>query len=408
MLFSSSSLTTVATLRLVIGHRVVPIGPSHLWLLRVRTHHFSSTSVHLSLLVGARSGIGAAFCLHIIQVKALGQVVQSLLRKGAFELVPLSSLGYYSRLFYIKKALGSWRPILILSLLCARYIILKEVYLLFPMHPYSGYFLWVMAFGKIFQFLALCLGLFKAPQVFTRVMAPVRSFLHSLGFGFGLICTTGSFRRPPESRFSFSEDVPLVVQFSRHSHRLGEVSACGASVVISSSESYWTLLFSGLLQPGNESTSFSQLAPCFYHEWIYLHLLARVDEDAVLSDSAHSRGMAAVIPVALHRPWVRIDSEALVRWSSEILQDLFWWWAHERLELVSSLGWVSPQLTWGPPLPMSVGLSSQPFLVFRVDPGSISVSAASVKVVGVTRPVHNHTVSPLLALFFSFPRSQRS
>ena len=67
-------------------------------------------------------------------------------------------------------------------------------------------------------------------------------FLHSLGFGFGLICTTGSFRRPPESRFSFSEDVPLVVQLSRNSRRLGDVSACGASVVISSSESYWTLL----------------------------------------------------------------------------------------------------------------------------------------------------------------------
>ena len=103
------------------------------------------------------------------------------------------------------------------------------------------------------------------------------------------------------------------------------------------------LSVSGLLQPGNESTSFSQLAPCFYHEWIYLRFLARVDEDAVLSDSAHSGGMAAdaVVPVALHRPWVCLDSEALVRWSSEIRQDLFWWWAHRRLELVNSLSRVS-------------------------------------------------------------------
>ena len=82
-------------------------------------------------------------------------------------------------------------------------------------------------------------------------------FLHSLEFGFGLFCTTGSFRRPPESRFSFSEDVPLVVQLSRDSRRLGDVSACGASVVISSSESYWTLLVSGLLQPGNELQALS-------------------------------------------------------------------------------------------------------------------------------------------------------
>ena len=88
------------------------------------------------------------------------------------------------------------------------------------------------------------------------------------------------------------------------------------------------------------SYKLSHLAPCFYREGIYPLFLARVDEDAVLSDSAHSRGAAAdaVVPVALHRSWVRLDSEALVRWSSEIQQDLIWWWAHERLELVSSLG----------------------------------------------------------------------
>ena len=40
----------------------------------------------------------------------------------------------------------------------------------------SGYFLRFMAFGKVFQFLALCLGLSTAPLVFTRVMAPVQSF----------------------------------------------------------------------------------------------------------------------------------------------------------------------------------------------------------------------------------------
>ena len=36
--------------------------------------------------------------------------------------------------------------------------------------------------------------------------------------------------------------------------------------------------------------------------------------------TAQSGGAAAdaVVPVALHRAWVRLDSEALVRWSSEI------------------------------------------------------------------------------------------
>ena len=156
------------------------------------------------------------------------------------------------------------------------------------------------------------------------------------------------FRRPPESRSSFSEDVPLIVQLSRNSRRLGDVSACGASVVISSLESYWTLLVSGLLQPGNESTSFSQLAPCFCHEWIYpfssLELMRMLSFLTLLTPEVRLRMRS--FPVALHRSWVRLDSEALVRWSSEIRQDLFWWRAHERLELVYSLGRVSPVDLW--------------------------------------------------------------
>ena len=83
------------------------------------------------------------------------------------------------------------------------------------------------------------------------------------------------------------------------------------------------------------------LSSCFIYLFIFLSFF-----HTVLSDSAHSGGAAAdaVVPVALHRAWVRLDSEALVRWSLEIRQDLVWWWDHERLELVSLLGRVSPQL----------------------------------------------------------------
>ena len=94
-------------------------------------------------------------------------------------------------------------------------------------------------------------------------MALVSEFLHSLEFGFGLVCTTGVLLRVGSS---FSEGGAPVVQFSRNSRQLREVSACVASEDVSSSESYWTLSVSGLLQPRNVSTSLSQLAPCFYHE----------------------------------------------------------------------------------------------------------------------------------------------
>ena len=38
-----------------------------------------------------------------------------------------------------------------------------------------------VAFGKVDQFKVLCVGLSMAPQVFTRVMAPVSAMLHNLG-----------------------------------------------------------------------------------------------------------------------------------------------------------------------------------------------------------------------------------
>ena len=53
-------------------------------------------------------------------------------------------------------------------------------------------------------------------------------------------------------------------------------------------------------------------------------------------------------------------------------------------------------------------LSSQSNSGFRVDPETVSVSAASEKVACVNRPVRNLTASPLLTLFFSVPQSQCS
>ena len=49
------------------------------------------------------------------------------------------------------------------------------------MHPESRKFLRFVAGGKVYQFRVLCFGLSTAPQVFTRVMAPVSAFLHRTG-----------------------------------------------------------------------------------------------------------------------------------------------------------------------------------------------------------------------------------
>ena len=140
-----------------------------------------------------------------IRGKALEEEVLSLLEKGAIELAPLPSPGYYSRLFVVMKASGSWRPVIDLSLLNLKIqktsfkmetlqsvllsvragdwmvsLDLKAAYLQVPMHPESRKFLRFIAFGKVyqFQFKVLCFGLSTAPQVFTQAMAPVSAFLH--------------------------------------------------------------------------------------------------------------------------------------------------------------------------------------------------------------------------------------
>ena len=61
------------------------------------------------------------------------------------------------------------------------FIDLKNIYLQIPVHPDSRQFLHFVAFGVPYQFKALCFGLSTAPQVFTRVMAPVSTMFHRLG-----------------------------------------------------------------------------------------------------------------------------------------------------------------------------------------------------------------------------------
>ena len=96
---------------------------------------------------------------------------------------------------------------------------LKDAYLQVPMHPESRKFLRFVACGKVYQFKMLCFGLSTAPQVFTRVMAPVSAFLHRTGIRLrlvdpGLLPGAG----PP-----CSGDSSSALQFVRDSRQLGEV-----------------------------------------------------------------------------------------------------------------------------------------------------------------------------------------
>ena len=59
---------------------------------------------------------------------------------------------------------------------------LKDAYLQIPIHLESRRFLRFGFRDQVVQFRVLPFGLTTAPQVFTRVMAPVSAFLHRLGY----------------------------------------------------------------------------------------------------------------------------------------------------------------------------------------------------------------------------------
>ena len=146
-----------------------------------------------------------AYSPQSIRGVALTQELQNLLRKGAVEPAPQSP-GFYSRLFLVQKASGSWRPIIDLSTLneyitSSRFhmetpqsvlnsirpgdwmisLDLQDAYLQVPVHHNSRRYLRFVVAGEPYQFRVLCFGLTTAPQVFTRIMAPVSAILHRHG-----------------------------------------------------------------------------------------------------------------------------------------------------------------------------------------------------------------------------------
>ena len=58
---------------------------------------------------------------------------------------------------------------------------LQDAYLQVPVHRDSRRYLRFVVQGRAYQFRVLCFGLTTAPQVFTRIMAPVSAILHKYG-----------------------------------------------------------------------------------------------------------------------------------------------------------------------------------------------------------------------------------
>ena len=313
-----------------------------------------------------------AYSPNSIWGKALEGEVRSLLDKGAIELAPLPSPGFYSRLFVVMKASGAWRPVIDLSLLNLKVqktsfkmetlqsvllsiragdwmvsLDLKDAYLQVPMHPESLKFLRFVACGKVYQFKVLCFGLSTVPQVFNRVMAPVSVFLHRTGIRLRRYLDDWLIQASSQEQVLLALETVLQLCSS-----LGIVVNWEKSLLIPTQRMFYlgVLLDSisfraspalkrveKLLSIGDIFLSCEKQPVSSWLE--LLGVLASMIQ-LVLGGRLRMRSLQ----FTLRRSWDQVDQTALVLWTPEIRTDLEWWLDRERLVLGVALDQVSPQL----------------------------------------------------------------
>ena len=176
----------------------------------------------------------------------------------------------------------------------------------------------------VYQFKALCFGLSTAPQVFTRVMAPVSAMLHSMGIRMRRYLDDWLVSLPLGSPSS---------GFFIH-HRWFSIWGLSSTPPLS-----------GLLRRRSTSHGCSQQPQSFQScasppTSLWLSLLG------VLSSLAHlvpgGRLSIRSLQLCLHRSWDRQDLEDPMYASMECLRGLQWWLHLPRLSLGVSLCQVSP------------------------------------------------------------------
>ena len=308
-----------------------------------------------------------------IRGKALEGEVLALLEKGAIELAPLPSPGYYSRLFVVMKASGPWRPVIDLSLLNLKIqktsfkmetlqsvllsvrtgdwmvsLDLKDAYLQVPMHPDSRKFLRFVALGNEYQFKVLCFGLVTALQVFTRVMAPVSAFLHRSGIRLRRYLDDWLIQASSREQVLFALDTVLQL-----CHSLGIVVNWEKSQLI---PTHWIVYLGVLLDSISFRASYAQkrvekllsIGDVFLSceeqpvsSW--LELLGVLSSMIQLVPGGRLRMRS--LQIVLRRAWDHYDQTVLVSWTPEIRLDLEWWLTRSRLEQGISLAQVSPQVS---------------------------------------------------------------
>ena len=286
--------------------------------------------------------------------------------KSAVELAPLPSLGFYSRLFVVWKTSGSWRPVIDLSILnlyvdvshfrmetiqsvllsvCQSdwmaSIDLKEAYLQVPVHPDSRCFLRFVAQGNVYQFSALCFGLSTAPQVISRVMAPVSAILHS--WGIRMRQYLDDWLVQSSSRESLLLDLCHelgIVVNSAKSHLVPSQIVQYLGVVVDSQSFQASPSPERVARLRSTADAFLSCANPPASTWLSLLGMLSSLSHLVPGGRLHVRSLQ----LCLHRSWDRGDQSVRIPWTPDCLRDLQWWLDLPRLSHGVSLAQVSPDL----------------------------------------------------------------
>ena len=314
-----------------------------------------------------------AYSPQSIKGVALTQELQTLLRKGAVEPAPQSP-GFYSRLFLVQKASGSWRPIIDLSTL-NDYVTsshfhmetpqsvlrsirqgdwmvsldLQDAYLQVPVHHDSRCYLRFVVGGRTYQFRVLCFGLTTAPQVFTRIMAPVSAILHKYGVRMLRYLDDWLILASSEIACLESRDRLLTI-----CTELGiQVNLTKSSLVPTQSLVYlgmeiWSLPFTARPTPvrvGNLLRLIEEfLSTPSPPASLWRRLLGHLSSLTLLVSGGMLR--MRLLQLCLKDQWDFRDDQFLVSWSPLCREDLLWWARVAQLREGVSLSLPAPDVSF--------------------------------------------------------------
>ena len=224
---------------------------------------------------------------------------------------------------------------------------LKDAYFQIPIHSDSCKHLRFVALNQGFQFKALCFGLSTAPQVFTRVMAPVSVLLHRQGIRMChylddwllLASSRPLVLQALETVLQLCQGLGIIINWEKSSLTPAQRVVC-LGVNLDS-----TLFRASPSQPSVEKlcSTVEEFLSCDRQPAsLWRRLLGILSSLTAIIPGGQLR-MRSLQP-RLHLLWDQVDDSSMIQLNPECRLDLEWWVELDRLQLGISLAQVNPHL----------------------------------------------------------------